>query len=92
MKFKWLIPVFYAVFIMFVSMVEAHEDVNWHHAKGPVKFYGNTTPEYPLTSRWVLNRERTVCIDVIFTHGLLHITDPFICEDGRVIYKEITEP
>jgi hypothetical protein len=76
--------------LLFVAMdkAEAHEDANFRHATGNTKLYGSAKSPDPLVLRWVVNKERTICIDVIFAHDRLHITDPFICSNGRPDYNK----
>ena len=75
----------FAVWVLNIDFANAHETDKYKHQTESFKRYGGGYM-WGGVYRTFVNAEETECRDLIFNHGILHITEPFSCEyvDGGI--------
>ena len=61
---------------------KSHESEQYKHQVGNLHMYGGGEHKTKALTRfyWV-NAEHTMCVDAIYSHGLLHVTAPYNCKE-----------
>jgi UDP-N-acetylmuramyl pentapeptide phosphotransferase/UDP-N-acetylglucosamine-1-phosphate transferase len=69
---------FFFAFAFSINLSHAHENEKHKHQVGTFSRYGGGFI-YAGIYRTFVNAERTQCRDLIFTHDLMHVSEPFKC-------------